>query len=111
MALEIVSVQDVGGDRLLVTATDGTRTLTAVGHVSATQRHYDADAYAEMWSDEHGGWKPVTAKTPKDTIRDVHLKANASPRPMTPAEVTEYAHRLLAEQHGTAVESTPISFE
>lgn len=91
MAIGIVSIEDVGGDVLLVKATDGAQTYEARGWVSATTNHYDAKAYGE----------------------DGQLGAKAKARAMTPDEVRSYALGLINAVHrvdAPAAEAKPIAF-
>lgn len=113
----IVSVVDVGGDVLHVTATDSDgNELTATGWVSATTNHYDDDAYYPAGSTvaQDGVDESGVALPPRDVSGQ--LKPEAVPRAMTPAEVGEYAKRLVLEQNQDpdatpAPAPTPIAFE
>lgn len=91
MVLELVSVEDLGGDLLLAVARDQDgNEHTATGWVSATTNHYDPESY--------------------DT--DGNLIKKAKPRSMTTVEVATYALSLFAsELEAVVVEPTPIAFE
>lgn len=92
MALELVSVADLGDDVLGAVAHDEEgNEFSATGWVSATTNHYDPESYDS----------------------DGNLVKKAKPRAMTPAEVTTYALSLFAPQIEAAavVEPTPIAFE
>jgi hypothetical protein len=83
MTVQITDVLDAGDDVLLVRAVDADgNELEATGWVSATTNHYAPSAYSK------------DAET-DELVRD----AKVEPRAMTPAEVGEYAKRLMLEQH------------
>ena len=105
MTYTITDVLDIGGDVLLVRATnDDGDTVEATGHVSATTNHYDDDQYADY------GERDIAKKTLPIGSTGRHLKPTAQPRSMTPAEVGTYAQRLLAEQCApVAVQPEPVS--
>jgi hypothetical protein len=112
MRFTIESVVDAGNDVLLVTAHDEDgNEVTATGWVSATTNHYDA-----------GDYYPAGSELPQDGVDELgdplppldvsgHLKPDATPRAMTPAEVGAYALQLLAEQNPTPEAVAPAAIE
>lgn len=89
MALELVSVEDLGNDVLGAVARDEEgNEFAATGWVSATTNHYDPESY-----DSNG-----------------NFTKKAKPRTMTPAEVSTYALSLFATPSPVA-EPSPIPFE
>lgn len=82
-----IELYDRGNDLLEVVATDAEtgETVSAFGWVSATQRHWPADLYQEV--------------TTEDGEKHVQLGSKGKPRKMTNDELREYALALLAEQH------------
>lgn len=99
--MRLVYAYDAGDDVLVVRGTidglvdaDGElRELEARGWVSALENHYDWDAYVDVidadLADENSPW--ATTGT--------HLRADATPRPMTDDERRDYCRNLLLEQH------------
>jgi len=107
---DIREVHDLGNDVLRVRGTNRLQEVygdegavidhvevidEAYGWVSATENHYDPDAYYA--EGEQAAWDPENP----DELVDVggHLKPDAKPRPMTKAERLAYYQRLLEEQN------------
>jgi hypothetical protein len=88
--VKLLSVNDAGGDVLVVKAAVGDLEIEARGWVSATTNHYD-DA-------------SLDSKTG-------HRRAGARPRAMTPKEIGAYARRLIVEQHPELSAAKPIAIE
>lgn len=89
---------------LLITASDGDRTYVAIGWHSATTNHYDPADYVVY--DEKDA-----ANADLSVTHGRQLRPNATPRPMTPEEVGEYALSLIFEQHPELRQAAEVSTE
>jgi len=109
MGLELVSVHDVGDDRLRAVFEDEDGEQVEVfGWVSATTNHYDADCYWPAGSTEilTGGF---LGHDRHEVDHSGHLRDDAKPRQMTPAEIADYARSLLPDESPS--QATEIPFE
>lgn len=91
--LLVTGLEDLGDDRLRVTASDGDAEYEAFGWVSATTDHYDDSQYADYTADDVAKPDVPIGSTGR------HLKPDQTPRTMTDAERGEYALALILDQH------------